>query len=184
MRFKQSIVSAVPIWACAQGAGLRRGVDVRHRGYLRPNACCSIEPQPGPRPAAASNVLPMGRQPRFQATRIDASERREHYRSLDPDRISEPFVTQPDLRSSGVWKTLTDGSRMWRLRVSAPGSLTVALVFHDFNLPQDAQMFVYATTGDLVRDRPYTTASNPRGGVLATGPLPSDEAIVEIDLRS
>ena len=56
------------------------------------------------------------------------------------------------------------------------------MVFDHFHLPPGAEMYVYAPTGELVRERPYTELSNPRDGVFATGPLPADEAIVELNV--
>jgi hypothetical protein len=136
---------------------------------------------PSPRSIAAG-LAPIDHLPQIAAPQIDAPTLRQRYHTLDGDRISEPAALHATPQGSGLWELLPDGSRVWRLRVSAPGSLTTAMVFENFHLPAHAEMYVYAISGELVRKRPYTAASNPRDGVFSTGPLPSDEAIIEVDV--
>jgi hypothetical protein len=136
---------------------------------------------PAPRSISAG-LTPIDHLPQIAAPQIDAPTLRKQYHTSDPGRISEPAALSAPAQRSGLWELLPDGSRVWRLRVSAPGSLTTALVFENFHLPAHAEMYVYAVSGELVRKRPYTAANNPRDGVFATGPLPSDEAIIEVDV--
>ena len=49
-----------------------------------------------------------------------------------------PVDYTPD--NSGTWETLEDGSRLWRLRLSSAGALSLNLGLEHFDLPEDADV--------------------------------------------
>ena len=46
--------------------------------------------------------------------------------------------------NSGVWQNLADGSKIWRLKVNAPGALSTNTRYGKFWLPDGAKFFVYS----------------------------------------
>jgi hypothetical protein len=45
--------------------------------------------------------------------------------------------------NSGVWTTLPNGDRVWRLRLQVPDAPATSLYYEDFYLPEGASLFVY-----------------------------------------
>jgi hypothetical protein len=79
----------------------------------------------------------------------------------------------------GQWDTLPDGRRVWRLRVEAPGAISVDLGFADLFLPAGAELYVASHDGAVVRG-PYTDADNPPNGRFHAPLVPGDVALVEL----
>jgi hypothetical protein len=48
------------------------------------------------------------------------------------------------LEDSGVWQTLPDGSKVWRLEVSMPGARSIDACYDKFWLPDSALFLVYS----------------------------------------
>jgi hypothetical protein len=48
------------------------------------------------------------------------------------------------LKNSGTWQTLSDGSKLWRLKVSLPDALSTNTYYNKFWLPDGAKFFVYS----------------------------------------
>ena len=54
----------------------------------------------------------------------------------------EQFV-QLNLNNSGLWTTLTNGDRVWRLEIKSPNAKSINLNYNNFKLPVGATFFVY-----------------------------------------
>ena len=48
----------------------------------------------------------------------------------------------------GIWQTLDNGDRLWRMAIESPGAYSINFEFHDYIVPQGAQVFVYNEDGD------------------------------------
>jgi len=83
--------------------------------------------------------------------------------------------------TSGSWEELTDGSRLWRLRISSPGALSLNLGLTKFNLPPGAAFWVHNPQGAGVQG-PYTTTSRNASGGLWTAIVLGDELVAELYL--
>lgn len=70
------------------------------------------------------------------------------------DAIVDPLKDRPwrfgfnhyvgyNLNNSGVWKTLDNGDKVWRLGITCPGALTINLAFKYLSIPEGASLFVY-----------------------------------------
>ncbi len=91
--------------------------------------------------------------------------------------VPEAVGTTPD--DGGTWEELADGSRLWRLRISAPNATDLNFGFTRFRLPPGASLFVIAEPSHYVRG-PYTADDNRPDGELWTPVVPGSEAIVEL----
>ncbi|MDR3134384.1 MAG: serine protease [Prevotellaceae bacterium] len=61
-----------------------------------------------------------------------------------PVRYAYPTNVNYTLDNSGVWQTLEDGSKIWRLKVKLPGALSTNTYYNTFWLPEGAKFFVYS----------------------------------------
>ncbi|MCG6949594.1 MAG: lysyl endopeptidase, partial [Acidobacteria bacterium] len=81
--------------------------------------------------------------------------------------------------ASGTWETLDDGSRLWRLRLSSPGALSLSLGMEQFDLPAGATFWVHAPDGSGVQG-PYTAEDRNAFGGLWTAVVLGDEIVAEL----
>ena len=61
-----------------------------------------------------------------------------------PLRFAYPVKVHYTLANSGVWQTLKDGSKLWRLKVRLPGALSTNALYDKFLLPKGAKVYVYS----------------------------------------
>jgi hypothetical protein len=78
----------------------------------------------------------------------------------------------------GAWVVLPDGARLWRLRITTPGAVSLSLVFSRFRLPEGAELFVHDDAGLHVLGA-YTAQNNKDSGRFACEPLPADALTLE-----
>jgi len=90
-----------------------------------------------------------------------------------------PVAYTPD--TSGTWETLDDGSRLWRLRISSPGALSLNLGLERFDLSEGAAFWVHAPDGSWIQG-PYTRTNRNALGGLWTAVVLGDELIAELHL--
>jgi lysyl endopeptidase len=96
-------------------------------------------------------------------------------------RFSVPQKVSFNLKNSGTWQTLQDGSKIWRLKVSTKGAFSTQLIFKKYNLPIGATLHVI---GNRESTTPYIGAFNHKNNpnkndVFSTGPLPGDTFTLE-----
>ena len=96
----------------------------------------------------------------------------------EPLRFGNPFEVLYDMTNSGIWDTLADGSRVWRLRIESPGAYSINLVYRAFWMPPGARFFVYNEDRSYVIGA-FTERNNKDYGGFATAPVPGDASIVE-----
>jgi len=97
-------------------------------------------------------------------------------------RFAVPQKVNINLKNSGTWQTLSDGSRIWRLKVETKGAFSTQLIFKKYYLPVGAMLHVI---GNKESTTPYIGGFNHRNNlqnkndVFATGPLPGDSFTLE-----
>ena len=82
-----------------------------------------------------------------------------------------------DMEYSGVWRTMSNGDRVWRVAVQCPGALSINFEFHEFIVPEGAQVFVYNDLGEVLGG--FEAASNPGRTELGVSPLGGDKITIE-----
>jgi PKD repeat protein len=80
--------------------------------------------------------------------------------------------------NSGLWDTLAEGRRVWRISISSEGAYSLGLNFSKFRIPAGGQVFVYNNQTDRVLGA-YTEQSNKESNRFAVEPLEGDEIVVE-----
>lgn len=94
-----------------------------------------------------------------------------------PYRFGKSHVVDQGLTNSGIWHTMSNGDRVWRLQVSCPGAFSINMNFHRFVIPEGAQVFLYNTMGDVLGG--FEAASNPGSDQLGVDLLAGDRVTVE-----
>lgn len=95
-----------------------------------------------------------------------------------PLRVGIISPTDYSLNNTGTWSTLSNGDRVWRLKIDAQGALATSLYYKDFHLPEGASLFVYNEDHSQLIGS-YTSANNQEGGLFATEILKGNACIVE-----
>lgn len=94
-------------------------------------------------------------------------------------RFAKNIQVEFTLDNSGTWETLDDGSRLWRLRLSSPGALSLNLGLDRFDLPKGATFWVHAPDGSMVQG-PYTAQNRNALGGLWTAIVLGNELVAEL----
>ncbi|MFH2094065.1 MAG: hypothetical protein ABIJ16_00080, partial [Bacteroidota bacterium] len=71
-------------------------------------------------------------------------------KALKPYRFANEFNVDLDMTNSGVWETLHDGSRIWRLKIKSEGAYSLHFVFDPYVMPEGASVFIYNNEKDYI----------------------------------
>jgi len=99
-------------------------------------------------------------------------------RQGEPQRIAVNLPAAVNIKNSGKWSVLPDGTKIWTLQIKASEAKALMLYYNDFYLPQGAQLFIYNKDRTQVLGA-YTHATNPKGGLFATEFVSGDEVQLE-----
>lgn len=95
-----------------------------------------------------------------------------------PFRFGANIAVDLGADTDGVWETLADGSRVWRLAIHSPGARSINLMFDRYLLPPGAQLFVHDGTEPNVLGA-FTDRNQQPSGVFATTLLSGDAVVIE-----
>ncbi len=98
-------------------------------------------------------------------------------------RFAEPHSVSATPFSSGSWSTQPDGTRVWRLLVSAEGATDLILAFTGYQLPIGARLYVISTEEDYY-EGPYTHEDIKPHGELWVPLIPGAEALIELQVAA
>ena len=95
-----------------------------------------------------------------------------------PLRVGIGHSVAKTLDNSGRKDILEDGSMLWRTEFVSENAFMTYLVFDQFNIPKEAQLFIYSPDQSQVFG-PYTNDDVQEVGKLVTDDILGDEVIVE-----
>ncbi len=97
-----------------------------------------------------------------------------------PPRFGYPEKVTINLEEEGVWQNLSDGSRIWRVRIISPDALSINLLYDKFYMPEGGKLFIYATDkgSSIGAFTSRNNKENPSIG-FATGLVFSNDITVE-----
>lgn len=98
-----------------------------------------------------------------------------------PTRIAIPFPVSMTPDNAGSWETLSDGSRLWRLRVLAGDAPHVNLGFVQYVMPAGGELVLFAEDQSQIV-RPFTAADVRDHGQLWTPIVRSSAVVIEVRL--
>ena len=95
-----------------------------------------------------------------------------------PYRFGYEHIVNFSLQNEGVWKVLSNGDKIWMIKLTSPGALSINLVFNDFYLPEGAMLHIYNADRSMY-DGAYTSLNNNENNMLGTQLVKGESAIVE-----
>lgn len=100
---------------------------------------------------------------------------RSKVRSL---RVAKGFDVNYSINNSGLWETLDNGDKLWRLGIVSRGAFAINILFSVFEIPEGGKVFIYNTKKTEIIGA-FTFQNNSDSKVLSTSPINSDSIIVE-----
>lgn len=86
-------------------------------------------------------------------------------------------------QNNGVWDTLSDGTKIWRIGFSSKTPGILSLIFSSYKLQPGVKLFVYTENCKNIRGA-FTYKNNKPFGSLALAPLEGKTLIVEMQVKS
>ena len=83
-----------------------------------------------------------------------------------------------NMMNSGLWETLPNGDRLWRLGLQSENARSTNLLFDRFHLPEGATLHIYTADSSYLLEA-FTARHNLPGGTFATSLLPGGHIILE-----
>ncbi len=111
-----------------------------------------------------------------QYTRTDISEPR-----LKPVHFAHAFEVNFTPENSGTWLDAGNGYLVWKLKIRSEGAKSINLIFHNFNLPQGARLFLYNNDQSHLLGA-FTSYNNKPSGKFAVSPIAGDEITVQYEV--
>lgn len=95
-----------------------------------------------------------------------------------PLRFGKDFQVQLNLHNAGIWETLPNGDRVWRLKIRSKNAKSINFIFDDFFMPVGATFYIYnQNKTDLIGA--FTHRNNKEHGQFSTAPVQGDVVILE-----
>ena len=97
---------------------------------------------------------------------------------LTPFRFAKGFDVNYSINNSGLWETLENGDKLWRLGIVSKGAYAINILFSIFEIPEGANVFIYNTKKTDILGA-FTSQNNLNSKILSTAPVNSDSIVVE-----
>ena len=135
----------------------------------------SLDPDVAPQ---LSPDVPVELLPAFDLAPLLAEDEANAGRKDIPWRFGHNIDVQLGFGNSGLWETLADGSRVWRLGIRSEDAVSLNLAFDAFVMPPGAEFFVRTPDGSTVLGA-FTESNNKADGYFATTLVMHDEIVLE-----
>lgn len=96
----------------------------------------------------------------------------------EPWRFGADIYTDLNIAENGVWEQLSNGDRVWRLRIFSPDAVSLNLTFNDFYLPPGTGLYIYNSSGTQILGK-FTALNNQDDGYFATSLIFDDNVVLE-----
>lgn len=96
-----------------------------------------------------------------------------------PFRFGYAIDVDMDLKDSGTWDILEDGSKIWRLKIYSEEAYSINLIFDKFWLPKESEFFVYNEDKRIVLGAFTDDVSNNEYNKFATDVIQGNTVVLE-----
>jgi lysyl endopeptidase len=93
-------------------------------------------------------------------------------------RFGQEIPVHLTLGNSGLWETLGNGDRVWRLRIESDDAYSISILFDDFEMPPGAELYAYNDGKKEVYGQ-FNSVSNKADRLFAIQPLAGDAMTLE-----
>ncbi len=115
--------------------------------------------------------------PAFNLPEADLADEQDEKNGELP-KFSRSIFTDITLTNAGNWIELSNGDRLWRVKIKSDGAQALLLYYNKFFLPTGATLHVYTEDKTEIRGA-FTSFNNPRNGYFATGLTHGESCIIE-----
>jgi hypothetical protein len=147
------------------------------------NAQISVEGKPISNFVSLKNDIPSVAMQSFDVNALISEDAYESQFKDIPVRFGKPFNVNFGYTNSGIKEILSDGSRIWRVKIKSQDSYSINLIFDKFNLPEGSSLFVYNESKKQVLGA-FTNLNNSFDGKFSTTPVGGDAIILEYNAPS
>lgn len=141
--------------------------------------------EPPPPAELTQGAQPLGQVPVIQMPPVSVQTLRQEdvqrRQEGKPPRFAQPIEVTISPATDGLWEQPAPDTRLWRLRIAAPGAVSLNLGFSRYVMPPGGRLFVYAPSYTTIRG-PFTDADNEVHGQLWTPIVPGAEVVIEVAL--
>ncbi|MCD4747044.1 MAG: S1 family peptidase, partial [Bacteroidales bacterium] len=124
------------------------------------------------------NKIPKEIMPIFDINKLLLEDSIEEYAGGFPWRFGKDIDVNYDLENSGLWETLENGDRIWRLNIISVGAYSINLIYNDFNIPAKSKFFIYSEDKSHILGA-FTEANNKENRVFASFLVKGESCILE-----
>ncbi len=124
-----------------------------------------------------TDMIPLYSLQPFNWNAIQAEDARNDKNGHYP-RMAVTQDVQLDLHNSGIWKQLSNGDRIWRIRVKSADALGLIFSFENLLIPQGASISVYNDDQSDILG-PFDASYSPASGVMAIGVVKGETITIE-----
>jgi hypothetical protein len=179
-----TMIPKLPRWTGVT-AGIACGMAILLGSVTVPSATLAAAAGTEP-PLALSGLL----QPLAQVERVSApspDRRALEFEDLEreaaglPPRYALPHPVRITPATHGTWEAVDQATRVWRLRIGAPGARSLNLGFTRYHMPAGGQLFLYDAELAHTIYR-FSAADNEEHGELWTPVVLADDMVIELSL--
>jgi PKD repeat protein len=95
-----------------------------------------------------------------------------------PFRYGKVFEVNYDLKNSGTWETLSDGSKVWRLAIRSENSISLNLFYKEFFMPKGAMLYLYNSDKSELLGA-FSELNNTDDRFFSTAPTLGETTVLE-----
>jgi len=118
----------------------------------------------------AVQVAPLS--PAIIQKEIASSERAGMY------KVGKLIAVNKNPDNSGTWLNMSDGGKLWRLKLQSVGAKALGVFYNQFNLPHGATLFLYNEDKKQVIGA-FTDENNPKSGYFANELIEGETVTLE-----
>jgi lysyl endopeptidase len=94
-------------------------------------------------------------------------------------RFAKSFEVKIDLKLQALMEVISDSGKIWRLGIKSSGAYSLNIIFSDFELPPNAELYIYSSDRQNLIGA-FTNENNQKSKSFATSPVKGDEVFVEL----
>ncbi|MEA3443267.1 MAG: hypothetical protein U9R19_00925, partial [Bacteroidota bacterium] len=116
----------------------------------------------------------------FQKIDIEKVSLQDEIRDTDGElyRYGVSIKAGFSINSVGTWTNLSNGDRIWRLKLHAEDALAIGVYYDDFWLPTGGELYLYGDSKAQVIGA-FTSINNPPSGIFANELIYGETVILE-----
>ncbi len=147
------------------------------------NAQISVEGKPLSNSVILKSTVQTIEMSSFDLQKLQNEDAIESQAKDIPPRFGNPFHVNFGYTNSGTKEVLSDGSKIWRLKIKSSGANSINLIFDKFNMPAGSSLFIYNESKKQITGA-FTEQNNSFNGKFSTTPVGGDVITLEYNAPS